>query len=165
MRLRNHPDFRRKVLAINKLLGPVWTLVDGTYFLDQSGPMVGVPVRKDLLVASNDAGAAALACCEIMRISPRTIRHLRFAAREKMMPAKLEDIELNKPLDPFKTHQFHLKRSLINYIALAAFHSHFGTRLLYDSALAGPLHRVLYAIRRNPVLGRLLYGSTGPPQE
>ncbi|MFQ5903746.1 MAG: DUF362 domain-containing protein, partial [Candidatus Binatia bacterium] len=39
MRLRNHPEFARKILAINKLVRPRLTLFDGTYFLDKMGPM------------------------------------------------------------------------------------------------------------------------------
>ena len=79
------------------------------------------------------------------------------------MPRSLGEVTLNQSVEPFKTHRFHLRRSLINYVALAAFHSHLLTRVFYDSSMAGPIHRVLYAIRKNRLVGRLLYGRTGPP--
>jgi len=163
MRLRNHPDFARKILAINTLLKPRLALYDGAYFLDKTGPMIGQPVQLDLLIAADDVGAGDLACCEIMGIDPQRIAHLRLAKYEKMMPCSLKEVDLNQSLEAFKTHRFRLRRSVINYIALAAFHSQFGTQLLYDSIAAGPIHRVLYAIRKNRLIGRLLYGQTGPP--
>ncbi|MFQ5803847.1 MAG: hypothetical protein ACE5JQ_13205, partial [Candidatus Methylomirabilales bacterium] len=142
---------------------PRLTLFDGTYFLDKMGPMIGDAVRMDLLIASDDVGAGSLACCEIMGIDVGKVRHLRLAQQVGMMPQCLDELTLSQPLDPFRTHQFQLQRSLINYIALAAFHSHMGTRLFYDSIAADPIHRVLYAIRKNRLIGRLLYGSMGPP--
>ena len=164
MRLRNHPDFARKVLAINKLLRPKVALFDGTYFLDKTGPMTGEPVRMDLLLASNNLGTGDLVCCEIMGIDPRRVPYLRLAQRMGMMPTSLDDVTLNQSLQALKTHRFQLRRGLINYLALMAFHSHIGTKVFYDSAAAAPIHRILYALRRNPLIGRLLYGPTGPPE-
>jgi uncharacterized protein (DUF362 family) len=164
MRLRNHPEFARKILAINKLLRPQLAIYDGTYFLDKTGPMVGEPVRTDLVIAANDLGAGDLVCCEIMGIDPHRVRHLRLAQREGIMPRLLKEVALNQDLAVFQTHRFHLKRSLINWIALAAFHSDLLTRFFYDSIFAGPLHKVLYAIRKNPLVRRFLYGPIGPPR-
>ena len=79
------------------------------------------------------------------------------------MPRSLVEVDLSQPLDPLKTHRFHLHRSPINYIALALFHSHIGGRLIYDSLMADPFHRVLCAIRTNPLAGRVLYGPIGLP--
>lgn len=163
MRLWNHPDFSRRILAINILLKPRLALFDGTYFLDKTGPMIGEPMRMNLLIAADNLGAGDLACCELMGIDVRKVRHLRRAQREGMMPRTLGDVTLSQSLEPFKTHRFRLHRSLINYIALAAFHSRLGTRLFYDSPAAGPIHRVLYTIRKNRLIGWLLYGSSGPP--
>ena len=163
MRLTNHPEFARAVLAINQLVRPRLVLFDGTYFLDTTGPMIGEPVRMNLLIGSDDAGAGSLACCEIMGIKPERVRHLRLAQRLGMMPRNLGAVELNRSLAPFKTRRFRLKRSPINYIALAAFHSRLGTRLFYDSAAADVFHRILYPIRRSRIIARLLYGPTGPP--
>ncbi len=164
MRLRNHPDFNRKILAINKLLNPRIVLFDGKYFLDGSGPMIGEAVRMDLLIASDDIGAGSMTCCEIMGIDPRGISHLRLAQQEGMMVHSLNEVVLNQSLKPFKVRQFKLRRSLINYVALIAFHSHFWTRLFYDSIAAAPVHWVLYKIRKNRMIGRLLYGRIGPPE-
>ncbi|MFQ5872661.1 MAG: hypothetical protein ACE5JL_02520, partial [Dehalococcoidia bacterium] len=81
-----------------------------------------------------------------------------------MMPGSLGEIALNTPLSKFATRTFTLERGLLQWITLAAFHSGLGTRLFYDSPLADPLHWVLYKIRRIRLIGRLLYGSIGPPE-
>ena len=164
MRLRNHPDFSRKVLALNKILKPRLALFDGTYFLDKTGPMFGEPVRMDLVIASDDVGAGDLACCEIMGINPWKVGYLRLARQEGMMPTSLDGVELNTSIGRFQTRKFCVERRPIDWIARAAFHTHLGTRLLYESGLAGPLHRMLYLIRKNRFMGRLLYGSMGPPE-
>ena len=79
-----------------------------------------------------------------------------------MFPASLEDIEFNRQPSEFAERRFRLRRSSINYFHLAAFHNTLINRLFYDSALADALHEVLWFIRRNPLVRRLLYGKYGP---
>lgn len=117
----------------------------------------------NILIASDSVGAADLTCCEIMGINPWRIGYLRLARQEGMMPASLDEVKLNAPIADFCTRKFRLERRPIDWVARLAFRSHLGTRLLYDSTLAGPLHRTLYKVRKNRFIGRLLYGSMGPP--
>ena len=163
MRILEHAEFAPKVLLIHRALRPKLALFDAKYILDRTGPMVGVPVPMHLLIASDDAGAGSFACCRIMQIDPMRAKHLRLARRERLFPAALSEIALNQGLEPFCTHQFVLDRNLINWAALAAFHSAPITRLAYDSRLADLIHAALYRIRRNGVVRRALYGSIGPP--
>jgi uncharacterized protein (DUF362 family) len=150
MRLRHHHQFNEMVVAINKLLNPKIVIFDGTYFLDRTGPMDGDPVRMDLIIAANDIGAGDLVCCEIMNIDPNKVKHFRLARKEGMFPSSLEEIYLNDRIENFNGRRFHLERTLMHWITLAAFNSRWGTKLVYDSPLAGPLHHVLYAIRGRP---------------
>jgi uncharacterized protein (DUF362 family) len=164
MRLRNHPEFTHKIILINRALRTRMALFDGTHFLNKTGPMIGVPVRKDLLIASDDIGAGSKACCHLMGIDDTKVRHLMAAREAGMYPANLSEIEFNESPDRFRGEAFYLKRNLMNYVALAAFHSPTLTRLIYDSATADVLHKILYSIRRNRFAGRLLYGEMGPPK-
>ena len=151
MRLRHHHQFSEMVIAINKLLNPKIVIFDGTYFLDRSGPMDGDPVRMDLIIAANDIGAGSLACCEIMNIDPNKVKHFQLARKEGMFPASLEEVYLNCQIERFNGRKFHLERTLMDRVTLlVAFNSCLGTKLIYDSPLAGPLHEVLYAIRGQP---------------
>ncbi len=149
-RLRNHADFARKVLAINKILKPRLAIFDGTYFLDRSGPLDGDPIRKDLLIASNDAGAGSRLCCELMGIDPRSITHLRLAIAEGMMPSTMESLITNVAIDAFKGPAFKLNRTWLQWLILGIFHSRAITRALYDSPLAKPAHELLYLFRGRP---------------
>jgi uncharacterized protein (DUF362 family) len=149
-RLRNHPDFARKIIAINKILNPRLAIFDGTYFLNKSGPMNGNPVRMDLLIGG-DLGATTLVCCEIMGINPSTIKHLFLAEKEGLMPDDLRKIEINQiNLDKFKKENFYLKRTLENWMTLLVFNSNLLTKVVYDSPLAKPIHDILYSIRGKP---------------
>jgi uncharacterized protein (DUF362 family) len=162
MRVTQHPRFASTVLGINRILNPRLCIFDGTYFLDRTGPMMGQPVQMNLLVMGDDVGAATRACCEIMRIDPSTITHLRLAQKEGMFPASLDGVVLNRPPGEFADRQFRLRRAPINYVHLAAFRTRALNRLFYDSAFADGLHEALWAIRRLSVVKRFLYGKYGP---
>lgn len=149
-RVRHHPQFAHKVLAINKLLNPKLAVFDGKYLLNRSGPMDGDPIKMELIIAG-EVGSATLVCCEIMGINPQRVRHLRLAQQIGMMPQFIDNISLNvENLDIFKKEKFYLQRTFMNWLALAAFKNNFLTKLLYDSKLAKPIHELLYVARGRP---------------
>ena len=147
-RLKHHPQFSRKVIAINKVLRTRLAIFDGTYFLDRSGPMEGNAVRQDLLVVG-EVGAATRVCCDLMSVDPWTVPHLRLAMREGMMPATLKKVALNREIAEFR-RPFRLHRSPLNWLTLAVFHNQFATNLLYNSGFAAPVHELLYLLRGRP---------------
>ena len=163
MRLHEHPEFCEKIVLINKLLRPRLTVFDGTYFLDKTGPLVGEAVPMRLLVASDNVGAGSLACCRIMQIDPAGVKHLAMASAEGLGPVDMAEVATNQPIEPFCERKFRLRRSLVNRVALGAFHNRAFNNLLYDSSFADCAHRLLYSVRRNRRLARVLYGSSGPP--
>jgi uncharacterized protein (DUF362 family) len=67
MRLRRHYIFNDAIVAINQALKPE-VLGDGTYFLDDNGPMAGTPVPMGLIIAANNAGAFDRYVSELMDI-------------------------------------------------------------------------------------------------
>ena len=149
-RLREHADFARRVLAINKILKPRLAIFDGTWFLDRNGPLEGDPIRRDLLIASNHVGAGSLICCNLMGIDPRSISHLRLAIAEAMVPRTVAEVETNTPIERFDAPRLKLRRSPLQWLTLGVFHSRFATSLLYDSPLAKPVHELLYSLRGRP---------------
>lgn len=151
MRLRRHFIFDDAIVAINKKLKP-YVLADGTFFLDRNGPMEGVPVRMDLVIAATDAGAFDLYTSELMGYSWTKVSHLRRAVELGDMPATLEDISFNVPPVEVSGHRFKLKRTLRNGIALTGFKSRFITWFGYESWFGRVvLHAILYAIAGKPV--------------
>ncbi len=151
MRLRRHYIFDEAILAINQRLQPA-VLSDGIYFLDQNGPMQGVPVRMDMIIAASDTGSFDRYVSELMGYSWRRVRHLRLAAACGDMPINLDDITYNIPPDINRKHVFKLRRTIRNFIALVGFRSRFITWLGYESWFGRVvLHAVLYAIAGKPV--------------
>jgi uncharacterized protein (DUF362 family) len=162
MRVRYHPQFVQRIVAINKLLKPRLAVFDGTYFLDETGPMIGEAVPMNLLIVSDDIGAGSMACCQIMGLDYRKIKHFREAQREGMFPNSPAEVQFNVRPEEFATRQFRLKRVPMNYVQLAAFNNRLLNRLLYDSTFADPLHGFVYFLRQNSIVRRLLYGRFGP---
>jgi uncharacterized protein (DUF362 family) len=165
MRLREHPDFDRKIVAINKALRPRLAVLDGTYFLDGAGPLTGEAVKMDLLIAADGPGAASAVACKVMGIDPAAIPHFRTARKEGLFPPDLLGVEINAPLDGFCGRKFKMKRAFMDWVSLAGFRNRILSRVFWDLPSAGPLHQFLYAVRRNGVVARLLYGEAGSPPD
>ena len=147
-RLRHHPDFPRKIIAVNTLLKTRLAIFDGTYFLNRSGPMDGDPVRKNMICAG-EVGLATAVCCDLMQVNPAEIAHLKLAIKEALMPASVSPTQCNADLRSLRS-PFRLERSPVDWISLAIFHSTAMTRLCYDSGCAAPLHSLLYKIKGMP---------------
>ncbi len=162
MRVTQHPQFDRAIIAINRLVKTRFCIFDGTHVLDYTGPLMGEPVPMNLIVAGDDVGAASLACCAVMKLDPMSVPHHRVARREGMFPDSLAAVTCNRDPRELADRQFRLKRSSINYIQLAAFRTTWINRMFYDSTVADFLHEVLWFIRKNPFVSRLLYGRFGP---
>lgn len=155
MRMRSHYLFNDAIIAINRALRPM-VLADGTYFLDQSGPMEGAPVQMDLVIGASDVGAFDRYVSELMGWSWRRIPHLKRAVKLGDMPANLADIHFDVHPGTARTHTFKLRRSSRNWIALAGFNSRFLTWLGYESWFGRVvLHGLLYAMAGKPVSPRV----------
>ncbi len=151
MRLRRHYIFNDAIIAINKALRPA-VLADGSYFLDQNGPMEGVPVAMDYVIGASDAGAFDRYASELMGFSWRQVPHLRRAVSAGDMPSDLAEIHCNLSPTQARKHQFRLDRTGKNLIALAGFKSRFLTWFGYESWFGRVvLHGILYAIIGKPV--------------
>jgi uncharacterized protein (DUF362 family) len=146
MRLRRHYVFNDAICAINQALRPA-VFADGTYFLDENGPIDGTAVRMNLVIAATDAGAFDRYVSELMGWSWRQVPHLRRAAALGLLPKDLAEIACNVAPATARTHTFRLRRTLRNWIALTGFRSRAVTWLGYESWFGRVvLHGILYAI-------------------
>jgi uncharacterized protein (DUF362 family) len=151
MRLRRHYIFNDAIVAINRALRPA-VLGDGTWFLDNNGPMEGDPVRMDLVIGASDAGAFDRYVSELMDVPWTTVPHLRRAVRLGDMPADLGAVRCNIAPAEARTHSFTLQRTARNWISLTGFRSRGLTWLGYESWFGRVvLHAMLYAVAGKPV--------------
>jgi uncharacterized protein (DUF362 family) len=146
MRLRRHFIFDDAIVAINRALRPV-VVGDGTFFLDDNGPMYGTPVRMGLIIAATCAGAFDRYVSDLMRFPWRRVAHLRKAAEAGDMPMSLDEIAFNVSPSAAGGHTFRLRRTLQNWIALVGFKSRSLTWLGYECWFGRVvLHGILYAL-------------------
>src|SRR3989339_93782 len=68
MRLRYHPVFNEAIFAINQAIKNKYTIIDGTYGLTRSGPMVGDSFKLGWLIASDSFEAADLITAKMMGV-------------------------------------------------------------------------------------------------
>ncbi len=149
MRLSFHHMFNESILEINKNLPKSFVIADGLYFLDNTGPMYGNALKKDLIIASNDIGSFEVVLCELMKVDIDRIPHLKFAKGKGFLPQSADEIELNFDLDSFK-YESTLHRSIRNKIMYQCFKSNFLTYLLYTSVFGKAVHKLFYKIRETP---------------
>ncbi len=145
-RLRLHPQLPRVLYEVNKAVRAKVAIVDGAWGLTVSGPLRGDPVPLDWLLVTDDLGAGARICCELMQIPISKVPHLRYVEKAGDLPP-LADIVTNTAIEPYKRERFRLRRRWTDYPGLLAFRSHAIAHLAYFSPLATFLHKVLYLFR------------------
>jgi uncharacterized protein (DUF362 family) len=145
-RLKLHPYFAEVIFEVCRRLPKAFSIIDGRYGLNGSGPMRGNPVRLDWLLVSNDLVAADRACCRLMQVEEERVRHLRYF-RSQAWWSEYDAIEFNQPLEPFVKEKFYLRRAWTDLPGLACFNSAFLAWLGYRSPLASLLHWLLYLFR------------------
>jgi hypothetical protein len=113
--------------------------------------MFGTMKNGGFLAASNHIGAFDVGLCRLMGYDHMKIGHIRYMVNAGLAPARFEEIHCNADPTDFSRFKFRLKRTLQNYIALAGFNSSLVTWFGYDSFASGMLHKILYAIKPNPL--------------
>lgn len=150
MRLRYHPVFNEAIFAINQIPKSKYSIIDGTYGLTRSGPMVGDAFDWGWLLVSNNFEAADLIVSKMMKVDIKKIVHYRLVRKNKLMPQE-EEIQINQDYRRFVSDKFYLKRDLWNYLALSAWLHPWINHFFYESMFADLLHKIMYTFRERPI--------------
>jgi uncharacterized protein (DUF362 family) len=150
MRLRYHPVFNEAIFAINQIPKNKYTIIDGTYGLTRSGPMVGDVFDWGWLLASNSFEAADLVVSKMMRVDLKTILHYKKVFKKGLVP-NIESVKLNQDYHSFVSDKFYLKRDMWNYLALSAWLHPWINHFFYESFAADLLHKIMYTFRKKPI--------------
>ena len=150
MRLEHHHAFDEVVLEINRRLPSATAIVDGTYFLDENGPMEGRPLRKDLLIAAGSIGECDRYLCALMGVDPTRVSHLRHAMAAGFVPARLEEIRFDPEQLGRLSYRAVLNRTPRQTLVRTFFHSRRLTRLMYTSPFGRGLHKAFYLLTGQP---------------
>jgi uncharacterized protein (DUF362 family) len=145
-RLKLHPYLAEVMYEFNRRLPNAYSIIDGRYGLNRSGPMRGDVVEPNWLLAANDLVAADRVCCRLMQVDESRVRYFRHFQRRGWWPA-WEEMQLNTDLKPFQRIQFYLRREWTDLPGALCFNSPFFAWLGYHSPLAGFAHWLLYLFR------------------
>ncbi len=145
-RLKLHPYFAEAIYEVCRRLPRAYSIIDGRFGLNRSGPMRGDAVELNWLLASDDLVAADRVCCRLMQVDERRVKHLNYFRKQGWWTA-YEAIQVNRPLEPFVKEQFFLKRAWTDLPGLVCFNNSFLAWLGYRSPLAGFAHWLLYLFR------------------
>jgi uncharacterized protein (DUF362 family) len=146
VRLKLHPYFKHVIYAIAKALPRTLCVVDGKYGLTRSGPMLGDPVDCQWLMMADDPFVTDYLVTEIMGLNPWRIGYLRYILGREQVPAS-RAIRSNVDHLAFRKQPFYLRRAWTDYPGLFTFKSRALAYVGYESALARPLHWLLYRFR------------------
>jgi len=147
MRLRNHYFFSHAILEIIKRTSPEIVIADGAYFMDRNGPIRGDAVDIGLTVVAQSPGVADVILTNVMGLDPHDFIYLRHAIKKGFAPERVSDIEMNADPAEFRCRTFRLERSSMDRFATAGFYSKWMTKIVYDSPLAGPIHKIIRKAR------------------
>ena len=168
-RLLYHSALEDILAGLVPLLPNPLVVCDARTVLDEQGPVFGTARPGGFLAVGNDLGAFDFALATLMGFDPMRIGHIRAAVRAGLAPDSLAGITLNADLLEFRPFVFRLKRTWQNYIALAGFRNRRLCVLLYDSPVGALLHRLLYAVKGNPlreaVATKALHGTVAKTGE
>jgi uncharacterized protein (DUF362 family) len=146
LRLKLHPYFQHVIYAVNKALPATVAITDGKYGLNRNGPMRGQAVELDWLMLCDNVFASDLVMSDLMGISWLSVPHLRSCCRKEGLPP-IERMEFSQDWQPFRKFRFELHREWTDLPGFATFHSRVLAYIGYESALATPLHWLLYRFR------------------
>lgn len=150
MRLDHHHAFDEVVLEVNRRLPSATAIVDGTYFLDENGPMEGRPLRKDLLIAADSIGECDRYLCALMGVDPLRVPHLRHAIAAGFVPARLDEVRFDAEQLRRLSYRAVLRRTPRQALVRTFFHSRRLTRLMYTSWFGRGLHKAYYRVVGKP---------------
>jgi uncharacterized protein (DUF362 family) len=150
LRLHHHHAFDAAILAINAKLPRASAVVDGTWFLDEGGPIEGRPLRKGLVIAADTIGECDRYLCALMGVDPMDVPHLRHAIRAGFVPAGLEAVEHDPAALARHRYRAVLRRTPRQTLVRVFFHSRGLTRLMYTSRFGRALHAVFYRVAGKP---------------
>ena len=140
MRCLHHKNLDHKLVQIAKILDPKIVVLDGTYMLDLHGPMFGTPIKRDLLLISNNCVAADSLTALIMGVQPEQVGHVKLAEMERLGVTNPEMIVINEDWNRFKQKPVVLKKTVIDRLSTLPFRSELVAKTLFDS----PLTPLLY---------------------
>jgi len=146
MRCLHHKHLDYKLGLMTKRLNPRMVVIDGTYSLDEHGPMYGTPRETNLILASNNAVVADALGSEIMAIPLKVASHILIAERENLGTTDLTRVRMNSGIDSYRL-KFGIKKTLLDRVSVLLFNSEFLAKTVMDSGMTPIIYKAAGRLR------------------
>ena len=90
----HNTDINRAIVALNKLVKPDLTIVDGTIGMEGMGPAAGTPVNCSLLMAGKDVVAVDSVASSLMGIDPEEVMTIKLGHQAGLGEMDIGKIEV-----------------------------------------------------------------------
>jgi hypothetical protein len=146
LRLKLHPRFKEVIYHVNRALPRSLAVVDGKYGLTQNGPLRGHAIEPNWIAIGESLFTMDYLVARLMGFDPGKIGYLRWIFhRENIL--SLDNVTFNTDYRRFVSDGFYLQRQWTDLPGRLSFNSRALAYLGYESALARPLHWLLYRFR------------------
>lgn len=135
---KHRHEINQAIVAVNKLVPSGIVVMDGLYSLAGRGPILGDPIKTNVIIGADNAVAADSLVCHFFEMDPKKIGHLRLASLEKLGNIDASSIEMKRPMD-FRI-RLRPRRSIMDFFAVLTFKS----RIINKSVMSSPITPVLY---------------------
>jgi len=146
MRLKLHPYFREVIYQVNKALPKTIAVVDGKYGLTRNGPLRGDALELNWVLVGDNLFYVDFVLTEMMGLNPFKIPYLNYILHREGIRS-LEGVQFNQDHKSFMKELFYLDREWTDLPGVLTFNSRCLAYVGYESALAQPLHWLLYKFR------------------
>ncbi len=146
LRLKLHPYFREVIYQVNKALPKTIAVVDGKYGLTRNGPLRGDALELNWVLVGNNVFYVDFVVTEMMGLNPFKIPYLNYILHREGIRS-LEGVLFNQDHKSLVKERFYLDREWTDLPGVLTFNSRFLAYVGYESALAKPLHWLLYKFR------------------
>lgn len=93
-RAKYHKEIDKVILDINLVFGSDLIVVDGLTGMEGDGPINGLPVEMNLVIAGDNPVAIDSVVCNLMGVDPIEIDHIRMASDANLGPIDIHSIDL-----------------------------------------------------------------------
>lgn len=105
-RYPSHPDFANMLIDLNEHYKPVLNIIDAVIGMEGNGPTQGDPRPIGLLMASKSPYALDLVASKIIGLEIKHVHTLNESIKRGLTPSKVEELNLNYPIDEFLIKDF-----------------------------------------------------------
>ena len=141
MRLLYHPILHKGIVAVNKIHKPSISIIDATYGLNRSGPIIGDPIKLNKIFISNDVTSLDILVCSFMGIPFERIDHIRIAKNEFLKDFDIKQIIKHGNFNG--DFQFKLKKSFSDKVLTIIMFNKELNDLFYNSFLSNTFQKLL----------------------